>query len=1559
VSSASDFAALSPRQRALVELRLWQRRRQQSPRPSAEIVAQASGETRFPLSFSQQRLWFVDQLEGGSSFYNVATAVRLTGRLVPDVLCQAFTEVVRRHEALRTTFGARNDEPVQFIGPPGAMELPLVDLRAVAAGDRRRVARHLAAQIARHPFDLARGPLLCLRLLRLDADEHVLVSVMHHIVSDWWSLRVLVRELESIYGAFLRGLPSPLPPLPIQYRDFAVWQRQWLQNEALAEQLSYWRARLAGAPTLLLLPVDHPRPTAQSFHGAQQSFAFPADLGVGLSALARREGCTLFVVFLAAFNVLLNHHSGQEDVVVSAPVSYRNQAESEGLIGFLVNTLLLRGDLSGNPSFRTLLERMHAGVLEDLAHQHLPLDRLIEELAPSRTLSHSPFLQVGINFAEDIASQESRASELAIEAFDFEPGFAQFELNLVLSYTGRSLSGCFQYRTGLFSAARIGELIAEYGEILEAILGDPDVDLAQLRGRLAHRKAAESLPLQTLEGFVLSPQQERLWCLEQEAPGTALRALSTIRVCGPVEIGSLERALRAVVARHEILRTTFRALPGMTVALQEVRGGAPFALRYLESEGSDPQAREEQLDRVCEEMSREPYDLAVGPALKATLLKLSASRHVLAICLPALCADGSTLRHLVAELARALSTGFGDEAPLQYADVAQWQHDLRDSSPTGPARGVAPPVLAAALSFAAAPEAGGSFAPRVVVLAMPRALVERIEALARGQEADAEAVLLAAWQTLLRRLANPADVVTGVGFSGRHEAELQAVLGPLAFYLPLPWSAGGESSFAQRVAATAAVLREAREQPLGQALGRLLPGEPPGAGTFFHFGFDFDQIPDAAPTGAATRSLERWQVYGERFRVRLSCLGKGNGLAAELHFDSAAILREDVLRLGNWYLALLANALDRPACPAEDLAILREDEWRQLLGERGATRVDLGSVATLPELFTAQVRATPQGIALLSVGRRLTYAELDRAAARLAARLVALGAGPEVRIALSVERSIEMVVAILAILRTGAAYVPLDPDFPGERLRFMLEDSRAEVLVTQEHLLPSFAVGAARVLCLDRNAGEVLPEPSLAPGWVSPESLAYVIYTSGSTGRPKGVMISQRAIANRILWMRREFPLGAGDTLLLKTPYGFDASIWEIFVPLVSGARLAIAEPGGHRDPAYLLSAVAEHRVTTLQLVPSQLTMLLESRELGSQGRSLERLFCGGEPLPGESVRRFGASLGAEVCNLYGPTEAAIDATFHLCAPEDLAGVVPIGRPLSNVQAYVLDRRLQPVPDGLAGELVIGGNGLARGYLGQPGLTAERFLPHPFSDLPGERLYRTGDLARRGPGGELEFLGRADGQVKIRGFRIELGEIEAALACHPEIASAVVVARDGSVGGMGERRLVAYYQAVVTKSPAARDLRAFLERSLPEPMVPTVFVELPALPLSPSGKVDRNALPEPGRGAHLPAEFIPPRTAVEQALARIWGSLLGVERVGVNDNFFELGGHSLQGMRLVSHVRDALGVELRVRSIFEHPTLAGLAKVATSEMVRQLGEELVAQLLATAPDPSSVGGGSA
>ena len=552
------------------------------------------------------------------------------------------------------------------------------------------------------------------------------------------------------------------------------------------------------------------------------------------------------------------------------------------------------------------------------------------------------------------------------------------------------------------------------------------------------------------------------------------------------------------------------------------------------------------------------------------------------------------------------------------------------------------------------------------------------------------------------------------------------------------------------------------------------------------------------------------------------------------------------------------------------------------------------------------------------------------------------------------ERSPEMVVALLGILKAGGAYLPIDPNYPQERLAFMLEDSHLSVLLTQEHLLSKLSLHQANVVCLDRD-WQAIANESVEPAHivVNLDHLAYVIYTSGSTGKPKGTMISHRAIVNHMLWMQTTFPISEKDSVLQKTPFSFDASVWEFFAPLLNGARLILARPAGHQDGAYLCEVIVKQNVTILQLVPSLLRVLL-NEPLFTNCRSLKRVFCGGEALPGDLVESFFARLGAELNNLYGPTEATIDATSHPCERKLTRRMIPIGCPVANTQIYLLDQALSPMPIGMVGELYIGGAGLARGYLHKPELTAEKFIPNPFSVEPGARMYRTGDLARYLPDGNIEFLGRIDHQVKVRGFRVELGEIEAILSQHPSVSDAVVVVHEDSPGdpltGAG-KRLVAYVVTQPEVELSANDLRSALKAALPEYMLPAIFIFLDHLPLTPNGKVDRKALPAPSQERReLAVNYVAPRTPVEETLAQIWANILGVKQVGIHDNFFELGGDSLASMHMVSRAHQA-GLDLALKQVFQFQTIAELAEVVKTASPQKTEEnDLVSGVAPLAPN---------
>jgi amino acid adenylation domain-containing protein len=1075
---------------------------QTAERARATAIAPVDRSGPLPLSFAQQRLWFLEQLGSLGSTYHVPMRLRLRGDLDRDALVGSLDRIVARHEVLRTTFPTVDGEPVQHIAPSEGHGFRLVEHDLRASPDAENELRRIMADEAGAPFDLARGPLFRGRLIRMAADDHVLLLTMHHIVSDGWSASVLHRELGTLYAAFARGEPDPLPPLPVQYADYAAWHRNWVEGLVLEAQAEYWTETLAGAPELLELPTDHPRPAKQDFAGASVDVEMDEALTAALKALSQRHGATLFMTLLAGWAVVLARLSGQDDVVIGTPSANRSHAEVEELIGFFVNTLPLRVDLSDGPRVGELLHRVKTRALEAQRNQDIPLEQVVERVRPARSLAYSPLFQV-------------------------------------------------------------------------------------------------------------------MFAWENPSNGT------------------LE-------------------LPGLTV------GRADAA-----------------------ESRTAKFDLAL---------------------------------------------------------------------------------------------------------------------------------------TL--------------------------------------WEEGG----------------------------RIVGGAE-----------------------YATALFEGTTV--ERFVEYLRCVLGG-------------MAEDDTARV-------------------DGIPLLPAAERARLVGEWSVTNAALPAGQCIHHLFEAQAARTPNAVAVEFQAERLTYAALNARANRLAHHLRALGVGPDARVGVCVERGPEMVVAVLAILKAGGAYLPLDPAYPADRLRYMLEDSAPAALVTQSSLAGTFAGLDVPVVELDAAAPVWAQGPVTNPvcAGLTPEHLAYVIYTSGSTGRPKGVMIAHRSLVNHTVWQVAAFGIGARDTVLQRTSISFDASVWELWTPLATGARMLILSSDAMKDPGAIGRVVAEAGVTVAQFVPTLLQAVLGALPAGNS-LPCRTLFCGGEPLSAALVEEARSAGVGAVVNLYGPTEATIDSTWHPCAAGD--GRAPaIGRPIANARMYVLDASGAPAPAGVAGELYVGGAGVARGYLGRAALTAERFLPDPFATEPGARLYRTGDLGRWRADGTLEFLGRTDFQVKVRGFRIELGEIEAALRSHDAVRDALVLAREDAPG---DRRLAAYYLA---DEPVAVDaLRTHLAERLPEYMVPAAYVWMEAYPLTPNGKVDRKALPAPDIDAFAARGYEAPDGETEEAVAAIWAELLRVERVGRHDNFFHLGGNSVLATRLVFRIRRDMDVEIPVSDVFEKPELSLLTQQVLEAQLAQFDPDHIEELLA-------------
>ncbi|AID85076.1 non-ribosomal peptide synthase/polyketide synthase [Pseudomonas aeruginosa] len=1043
------------------------------------IPAGVSSAERDRLSYAQQRMWFLWHLEPQSGAYNLPSAVRLNGPLDRQALERAFASLVQRHETLRTVFPRGADDSLAQAPLQRPLEVAFEDCSGLPEAEQEARLREEAQRESLQPFDLCEGPLLRVRLIRLGEERHVLLLTLHHIVSDGWSMNVLIEEFSRFYSAYATGAEPGLPALPIQYADYALWQRSWLEAGEQERQLEYWRGKLGERHPVLELPTDHPRPAVPSYRGSRYEFSIEPALAEALRGTARRQGLTLFMLLLGGFNILLQRYSGQTDLRVGVPIANRNRAEVEGLIGLFVNTQVLRSVFDGRTSVATLLAGLKDTVLGAQAHQDLPFERLVEAFKVERSLSHSPLFQVMYNhqpLVADIEALDSVAG-LSFGQLDWKSRTTQFDLSLDTYEKGGRLYAALTYATDLFEARTV----------------------------------------------------ERM-------------------------------------ARH--------------------------------------------------------------------------------------------------------------------------------------------------------------------------------------------------WQNLLRGM------------------------------------------------------------------------------------------------------------------------------------------------------------LENPQASVDSLPMLDAEERYQLLEGWNATAAEYPLQRGAHRLFEEQVERTPTAPALAFGEERLDYAELNRRANRLAHALIERGVGADRLVGVAMERSIEMVVALMAILKAGGAYVPVDPEYPEERQAYMLEDSGVQLLLSQSHLKLPLAQGVQRI-DLDQADAWLENHAENNPGIeLNGENLAYVIYTSGSTGKPKGAGNRHSALSNRLCWMQQAYGLGVGDTVLQKTPFSFDVSVWEFFWPLMSGARLVVAAPGDHRDPAKLVELINREGVDTLHFVPSMLQAFLQDEDVASC-TSLKRIVCSGEALPADAQQQVFAKLPqAGLYNLYGPTEAAIDVTHWTCVEEG-KDAVPIGRPIANLACYILDGNLEPVPVGVLGELYLAGRGLARGYHQRPGLTAERFVASPF--VAGERMYRTGDLARYRADGVIEYAGRIDHQVKLRGLRIELGEIEARLLEHPWVREAAVLAVDG-------KQLVGYVVLESEGGDWREALAAHLAKSLPEYMVPAQWLALERMPLSPNGKLDRKALPAPEVSV-AQAGYSAPRNAVERTLAEIWQDLLGVERVGLDDNFFSLGGDSIVSIQVVSRARQA-GLQLSPRDLFQHQNIRSLALAA-------------------------------
>jgi amino acid adenylation domain-containing protein len=1072
------------------------------------------------------------------------------------------------------------------------------------------------------------------------------------------------------------------------------------------------------------------------------------------------------------------------------------------------------------------------------------------------------------------------------------------------------------------------------------------------------------------QGFPLSFAQQRLWFLDQLQPNNPFYNEPTVvRLTGVLNRAALQQSLNEIVRRHEALRTTF-ALAGEQ-PMQFVAPTLMLDIPVVDLRSLPPDAQEREIRRLATEEIRLPFDLTQGPLVRVTLLQLDDTVHVVFLTMHHIISDGWSMGVFIRELTalyQAFSHGNPSplpDLPIQYADFAVWQRQWLQGD-----------VLNAHLSYWTQ-QLGGtvpllqlptdrprprvqSFNGATQSFCLSPSLTDALQALSRQEGVTLFMTLLAAFKTLLHRYTGQDDILVGSPIANRNRTEIEGLIGFFVNTLVLRTDLSGNPSFREvlgRVREVALAAYTHQDLPFEYVVEALQPERDLSYNPLFQVSFVLQNDPDTElKLPDLTLSSLKPDTHTAKFDLSLTMQETETGLAGTFEYSTDLFDAATLERTIAHFSMLLAGVVAAPDRRISELPLLTDTERHQLLvawNQRedlsGYFSSDLPLDRCIHQHFEAQAEATPDAVAVVFENQQLTFAELNSRSNQLAHYLRSIGVKPDVLVGICIDRSVEMIVGLLGILKAGGAYVPLDPAYPQARLAFMVADTQIPVLLTNEKCSYVLAdiIGLANptpfVIRLDADWNAIAQHSPLNPvHHTTPDNLAYVIYTSGSTGTPKGVLGCHRGAVNRLGW--NPYPLTPDDICCQKTSLNFVDSVWELFAPLLHGLCTVIIPDAILKDLHQFVQTLSDQQVTRIVLVPSLLRVLLDLfPNLQEQLPRLNYWVSSGEALSLELCQRFQQQMPQSILiNLYGSSEVSADVTWYDTQTSPALGVVPIGCPIPNIQVYVLDRHMQPVPIGIVGELYVGGEGLARGYLNRPDLTAERFIPDPFSQRSGTFLYRTGDLARYRSNGEIEYWGRVDHQVKLRGIRVEPGDIEAALKQHPQVQDAVVIAREDDPK---DRRLVAYVVSSQSQTLNLRLLRDFLNDKLPSYLIPDTLVELEALPLTPNGKVNRQALPAPDRHTQLELDFIAPQTPMEQDIAQIWTELLKLERVGVNDNFFDMGGHSLLATQLTSRVRTTLGVELSLRDLFTFPTIKQMAELVETRLLNPSSDAELSQLL--------------
>ena len=1523
-----------------------------------------------PLSYAQKKLWFLDQLYPGNHIYNIPIGVRFRGDLNVDRLKEALSRISLRQESLRTTFVAKDGVPCQVIHPKQDLAFQELDLQNLPDDARSEKADQLIKEQARQPFDLTQGQLWRTFISRLNKDEHMVLFVFHHIIFDGWSLGVFFKELSCVYQDLVNRSTVSLSPLEMQYRDFAIGQEESSKGHGWREHLQYWRDKLQGVPLTLDLPFDNPRPPVQTYHGHREILTMDAKEKRRIEKVCREQGITMFNWLLAAFGFLISYHSRQNDFAIAVPIADRGRMPLKSLIGLLVNFLPLRCARDPKKTFLEYGHDVQAMTQEALHHQHVPFEEILTALNKPRDLRMAPLSQVVFNFLQ-IPADLSRWPDADLSFFEVETGIAQTDLALLVKEEQGCLRLSMEYNTDLFKQSTIRKWMGQYQQLLRAAVKDPGLTMEALLDQLGFiQQEDKSITTNVgphpfaLEQSNLTRNQLIIWAGQKlDVLSPVYNSVITYTIHEFVDRKHLETAFQRIVDERDSLRTIIEEVDG--VPRQKVHDHVPCDIHYVDFSGAaDPEVEAQQWSLV---QSKAPFRLNER-TFYCALLKITDEKFVWFISQHHIITDGWSQLMVWQDLLTYYRLSVSGElqgktAKVSFQEYLNFEKEFLKSERYDRARAYWDQQLERIK------EGGGGGALEVwgqkrqhqttqverVCCQLGQPLTQRLNEIISAQGSSshsADAVkfhfFLALYAVFLARVSGKKTVAMGIPIHNRRSKKFKETMGLIMQMVPLWIEINENDSFEQLIKQVANttfkaiqfgqyIVPSSLRQPVYDAILNYHPwwGEP----VFLEKRVTGKWILPEHAFESLTLNIHTFEAQ----------VGKDEDVRFDFDFNEELFEPQTRRNCARYFLNLAEAALKGFHQPIGNLRLLSHQEIRQQLVDFNQTAKDYDLTVCLHQLFERQAAQTPHAIALIFEGQSLTYQELNQQANALAHHLKSLGVKTEDLIGICVERSFEMVVGLMGILKAGASYIPLDPTYPRDRLEFMLRDSRVPVVLTQGYLLDRFPSNNARIICLDEiRLSARADNPVLE---VTAQNLAYCIYTSGSTGKPKGAMNTHQGIVNRLLWMQETYQLTARDKVLQKTPFSFDVSVWELFWPLIVGAQMVIAKPEGHKDGLYLRNLIIEQEITTLHFVPSMLNAFLDVEGL-DRVHSVRNVICSGEALSVALQERFFTKMNARLHNLYGPTEAAVDVTYWPCQKNSPLATVPLGYPIANIRIYILDQHQQLLPVGMAGEIHIGGVGVGRGYLNRPELTQEKFIPDPFSANPSSRLYKTGDLGRYMAGGIIEYLGRMDNQVKIRGFRIELGEIESTLMQHPGIKDAVVNATEShrlttrpylttaQQNAEADKQLVAY--VVFSNGQLTMDqLKDHLGKKLPAYMVPSYFVPMERLPLLPNGKVDRKSLPAPdGERSILVSEYVAPQTPLEKMVVSIWEEVLGVKRIGLNDNFFDLGGHSLLLTQLLYRVNQEFQREVSMIRLFQNPTVAGMAAILEGGKVERASDSL-------------------